>query len=43
MVRTEGPMFEYACHEGNYDVCHLLEINRNLEEQAAAASQQDSK
>ena len=43
MVRTEGPMFEYACHEGNYDVRHLLEINRNLEKQAAAASQQDSK
>ena len=43
MVRTEGPMFEYACHEGNYDVRHLLEINRNLEKQAAAASQQGSK
>ena len=34
MVQTEGPMFEYACHEGNYDVRHLLEINRNLEKQA---------
>ena len=43
MVRTEGPMFEYACHEGNYDVRHLLEIYRNLEKQAAAASRQDSK
>ena len=36
MVSTEGPMFEYACHEGNYDVRHLLEIYRNLEIQAAA-------
>jgi len=36
MVKTEGPMFEYACHEGNYDVRHLLEIYRNLEIQAAA-------
>ena len=36
-------MFEYACHEGNYDVRHLLEINRNLEKQAAVASQQGSK
>ena len=44
MVKTEGPLFEYACHEGNYDVRHLLEIYRNLEIQAAAdASPQDSK
>ena len=35
MVKTEGPLFEYACHEGNYDVRHLLEIYRNLEKQAA--------
>ena len=31
MVQTDGPMFEYACHEGNYDVRHLLEIYRYLE------------
>ena len=44
MVQTDGPMFEYACHEGNYDVRHLLEINRNLEIQAAAdAAPSDSK
>ncbi len=44
MVKTDGPMFEYACHEGNYDVRHLLEIYRNLEIQAAAdISQTDSK
>ncbi len=36
MVKTEGPLFEYACHEGNYDVRHILEIYRNLEQQAAA-------
>ena len=35
MVRTEGPMFEYGCHEGNHDVRHILEINRNLERMAA--------
>ena len=34
MVKTEGPVYEYACHEGNYDVRHLLEIYRNLENQA---------
>ena len=44
MVKTEGPMFEYACHEGNYDIRHILEIYRNLERQAAAdVSGQDSK
>ena len=39
MVRTEGPMFEYGCHEGNHDVRHILEIHRNLERQAAEAKQ----
>ena len=44
MVKTEGPLFEYACHEGNHDIRHILEIHRNLEKQAAAdASQQGSK
>ena len=33
MVKMEGPLYEYACHEGNYDVRHLLEINRNIENQ----------
>ncbi|MEE2792099.1 MAG: hypothetical protein VX453_10745, partial [Acidobacteriota bacterium] len=36
MLKTEGPMYEYACHEGNYDVGHILEMNRNLERQQAA-------
>ena len=35
MVKTEGPMFEYACHEGNHDIRHILEIHRNLEARAA--------
>ena len=44
MISTEGPMFEYACHEGNHDIRHILEIYRNLELQAAAeAAPQDSK
>ena len=38
MVRIEGPMYEYACHEGNHDIRHILEINRNLERQAAEAA-----
>ena len=44
MVRTEGPLYEYACHEGNHDIRHILEIYRNLEKQAAAgAARHDSK
>ena len=39
MVKTQGPMFEYGCHEGNHDIRHILEINRNLERQAAEAKQ----
>ena len=39
MVKTEGPLFEYGCHEGNHDIRHILEIHRNLERQAAAAKQ----
>ena len=36
MVATDGPMFEYACHEGNHDIRHILEIYRNIEAQEAA-------
>ena len=43
MIRTEGPMFEYGCHEGNHDIRHILEIHRNLDKQAAAAAKQKSK
>ena len=31
MMRTEGPMFEYACHEGNYDVANILRVARAQE------------
>ena len=35
---------EYACHEGNHDIRHLLEIYRNLERQEAEqATQQGSR
>jgi hypothetical protein len=33
-------MYEYACHEGNHDIRHILEIYRNLERQAAAAEKE---
>ena len=36
MVSNDQPMYEYACHEGNYDIRHILEISRNIENQEAA-------
>ncbi len=35
MVTTDGPVYEYACHEGNYDIRHILEVYRNIERQEA--------
>jgi len=43
MVKTEGQRYEYACHEGNHDIRHILEIHRNMEEQAAESSRQGPK
>ena len=44
MVKTGGHLFEYACHEGNHDIRHILEIHRNLDQQAAGdAARQGSK
>ena len=28
MTKTEGPMFEYACHEGNYSLANILSGDR---------------
>ena len=39
MVKTEGPMYEYACHEGNYAVPNSLSAARAQEREAAKASQ----
>ena len=38
LTTTEGPMFEYACHEGNHDIRHIQEVYRNLERQEAEAA-----
>ena len=37
MTRMEGPLFEYACHEGNYGLENIL-AGARAEEQAAAAA-----
>ena len=28
LMKRNGPLYEYACHEGNYDVRHILEVAR---------------
>ena len=35
MMSTEGPMYESACHEGNHDIRHILEVYRKIEKQEA--------
>ena len=39
MMKTEGPLYEYACHEGNYGIRYILEFARAVE---AKAVQQDA-
>jgi hypothetical protein len=34
MVRSPGPIYEYACHEGNYSLTNLLSGYRASERQA---------
>ncbi|MYN64781.1 MAG: hypothetical protein F4X11_07105 [Acidobacteria bacterium] len=36
LMQRDGPLYEYACHEGNYDARHILEVARNLDKAAAA-------
>ena len=37
MRTSEGPLFEYACHEGNYGLRNILEVARDEEKAAEAA------
>ncbi len=36
LSRNAGPLYEYACHEGNDGLSGILEVNRNLERAAEA-------
>ncbi len=38
MKRGNAPLFEYACHEGNYGLLNILRGARDAEQAAAAAS-----
>jgi hypothetical protein len=40
MRPSEGPLFEYACHEGNYGLRNILEVARDEEKAAAEAAGQ---
>ena len=33
MVRGDQPLYEFACHEGNYGLINILSVARNLEKQ----------
>jgi hypothetical protein len=37
MSKTDGPIWEYACHEGNYSLTNVLRGARE-EEKAGAAT-----
>ena len=34
MIATKGPLYEYACHEGNYGVANILSGARYTEKKA---------
>ena len=38
LMQTEGPLFEYACHEGNYGLLDILKGARYTEKEAALRS-----
>ncbi len=41
MIATKGPLYEYACHEGNYGLTHILSGARYTEKEAAQAPAAD--
>ncbi len=43
MNRTKGPIYEYACHEGNYGLANILAGARAAEKSAAKTTTQGSR
>ena len=43
MNRTKGPIYEYACHEGNYGLANILAGARAAEKSAAKSTTQGSR
>jgi hypothetical protein len=42
MPRTQGQIYEYACHEGNYGMVGILSAARAAEKEAAQAAKKGS-
>ncbi len=40
MPKVDGPIYEYACQEGNYGMANVLSGARAAEKEAAAAPRQ---
>ena len=40
MDKSHGPIFEYACHEGNYGLAGILAGERAREKKAAEGGKQ---
>jgi hypothetical protein len=38
MVKSEGPIFEYACHEANYSIVDILRASRAQDNARKGAS-----
>jgi len=43
MNATDGPLYEYACHEANYSMANILSGNRAMDEKNAAAMAEAAK
>jgi hypothetical protein len=43
MKATIGPIFEHACHEGNYSLANILAGARAEEKKAQEAAKKESK
>jgi hypothetical protein len=41
LTKTPGPIYEYACHEGNYSMVNMLKGARAQEREAAEAAKKD--
>ena len=39
LLKAEGPLFEYACHEGNYGLVNILSAARAEERTAAGTAE----
>lgn len=41
MMRVQGPLYEYACHEANYGLAHILSGARFTDREAAPGTATD--